>query len=200
MPSSKPRCVKRSTSRGEPANLAIMSINSVCIGNVELTRVGYADVGIDPARVGLTPEQVKAVTWAEPLWADGNEVRAGAAVWVIQDGDARIAVDPAQAADDIIRTDDDAAFHQEAVAALLEAAGLPRESFTDAISTHVEGIGMWAWRNDDGSWSPFFPSAPILVAQRELDAIDAGEHPSPVHPAFAELRAQGVLKAVDDGA
>jgi hypothetical protein len=67
---------------------------------------------------------------------------------------------------------------------------MPRESFTLAIATHMEGIGMWAWRNDDGSWSPFFPSAPILVAQRELDAIDAGEHPSPVHPAFAELRAQ----------
>jgi len=58
---------------------------------------------------------------------------------------------------------------------------------------------MWAWRNDDGSWSPFFPAAPIFVAQRELDAIDAGEHPSPVHPAFAALRAQGVLRAVGDG-
>ena len=164
-----------------------MTTNTIRVGDVQLTRVGYADVGIDPARVGLTPEQVAAVTWAEPLWADGNEVRAGAAVWVIQDGDARIAVDPAQAADEIIRTDDDAAFHQEAFAALLEAAGMPRESFTHAISTHVEGIGMWAWRNDDGSWAPFFPNAPILVPQRELDAIDRGEHPSPVHAAFTQL-------------
>jgi glyoxylase-like metal-dependent hydrolase (beta-lactamase superfamily II) len=176
-----------------------VTTNTIRVGGVILTRVGYADVGIDPARVGLMVEQIEAVPWAEPLWAEGREVRAGAAVWVIQDGDARIAVDPAQAADDIIRTDDDAAFHQEAVAALLEAAGMPRESFTDAISTHVEGIGMWAWRNDDGSWSPFFPNAPILVPQRELDAIDRGEHPSPVHPAFTELRALGVYKAVDDG-
>ena len=67
-------------------------------------------------------EQVAAVTWAEPLWAEGDQVRAGAAVWVIQDGDARIAVDPAQAADDVIRTDDDAALHQEAFAGVLEAA------------------------------------------------------------------------------
>jgi len=80
-----------------------MTTNAIRIGGVMLTRVGYADVGIDPARVGLTAEQIEAVTWAEPLWADGKEVRAGAAVWVIQDGDARIAVDPAQAADDIIR-------------------------------------------------------------------------------------------------
>ena len=101
-------------------------------------------------------------------------MRAGAAAWVIQDGDARIVVDPAQAADEILRTDDDAAVHQEAFAALLEAAGMPRESFTHAISTHLDGIGMWAWRNDDGSWVPFFPNAPILMSQRELDAIDRG--------------------------
>jgi glyoxylase-like metal-dependent hydrolase (beta-lactamase superfamily II) len=176
-----------------------MTTNTIRIGDVLLTRVGYVDVGIDPARVGLTIEQIAAVTWAEPLWAEGNEVRAGAAVWVIEDGDARIAVDPAQAADDIIRTDADAAFHQEAVAALLEAAGMPRESFTHAISTHVEGIGMWAWRNGDGSWVPFFPNAPIMVPQRELDAIDRGEHPSPVHEAFEQLRTLGVLKPVSDG-
>jgi hypothetical protein len=176
-----------------------MTTNSIRVGDVVLTRIGYADVGIDPARVGLTPEQVGAVTWAKPLWADGDEVRAGAAVWVIQDGDARIAVDPAQAADEVIRNDDDAALHQEAFAAVLEAAGIPRESITHAISTHIEGIGMWAWRNDDGSWVPFFPNASIMVPQRELDAIDRGEHPSPEHVAFTQLRALGVYQAVADG-
>jgi hypothetical protein len=175
-----------------------MTTNTVRVGSVELTRVGYADVAIDPARVGLTPQQVTAVEWAEPLWAEGDQLRAGAAVWVIQDGDARIAVDPAQAADDVIRTDDDAALHQKAFAGVLEAAGMPRESFTHAVSTHIEGIGMWAWRNDDGSWSPFFPNAKILVPQRELDAIDS-EHPPPVHPAVTQLRALGVYQAVADG-
>ena len=176
-----------------------MTSNSIRVGDVVLTRIGYVDIGIDPARVGLTPEQVGAVTWAEPLWAEGNEVRAGAAVGVIQDGDARIAVDPAQAADEVIRNDDDAALHQEAFAAVLEAAGMPRESITHAISTHVEGIGMWAWRNDDGSWVPFFPNASIMVPQRELDAIDRGEHPSLPHVAFTQLRALGVYQAVADG-
>lgn len=177
-----------------------MSNNEIQVGTVRLTRVGYVDVEIDPARVGLTPEQVAGVSWAEPLWATGTEVRAGAAVWVIQDGDARIAVDPTQAADEIIRTDADAAVHQEAFAAILDAAGMPRESFTHAISTHVEGIGMWAWRDDDGSWVPFFPNASILVAQRELDALDRGEHPSfPPHPAIDQLRASGALQAVADG-
>ena len=36
--------------------------------------------------------------------------------------------------------------------ALLTSAGFPRESFTHAIATHYEGVGMLAWRNDDGSW------------------------------------------------
>ncbi len=178
-----------------------MTTETLRVGDVLLTRVGYVDVGIPPERAGLTPAQVAEVTWAAPTWADGDEIRAGAAVWVIDDGDARIAIDPAQAADEILRTDEDAAVHQEAVAALLTAAGMPRESFTHAISTHVEGIGMWAWRNRDGSWSPFFPNARITVSARELDAIDRGEHPSsPAPAAFDQLRALGVYEPVSDGA
>jgi glyoxylase-like metal-dependent hydrolase (beta-lactamase superfamily II) len=171
-----------------------MSTNSFRIGDVELTRVGYADVEVDPARVGLTPEQVVGVKWGEPLWAEGAQIRAGAAAWVIESGAARIVVDPAFAADDILRNDNDAAAHQEAFAALLESAGFPRESFTHAVATHYEGVGMLAWRNDDGSWERFFPNAPILISQRELDAIDGGAfHMEPIMP---RLRAQGALQAV----
>jgi glyoxylase-like metal-dependent hydrolase (beta-lactamase superfamily II) len=175
-----------------------MTTNTVSVGRLVLTRVGYVDVNIDPAIAGLTPAQIAGVPWAEPVWAQGDELRAGAAVWVIDDGSARIAVDPAQAADEILRGAD-AAVHQEAFANILTAAGMPRETFTHAICTHMEGIGMWAWKEADGSWSPFFPNAAIAVAQRELDAIDAGEHPSPVHPAFAELRARGVLRPISSG-
>src|SRR5690349_119251 len=122
-----------------------MTTNTVAVGRVALTRVGYVDVNIDPAIAGLTPAQIAEVPWAEPTWADGAELRAGAAVWVIDDAGTRIAVDPAQAADPILRSDADAAAHQAAFADLLSAAGMPRESFTHAIATHVEGIGMWAW-------------------------------------------------------
>jgi len=170
-----------------------MTTNTIRVGNVELTRVGYADVDVDPARVGLTPEQVTAIAWAEPRWASGDQVRAGAAAWVIESDDARIVVDPAFAADDILRNDKDAAVHQEAFAKLLADAGFPRESFTHAIATHYEGIGMLAWRNADGSWVPFFTNAPILLAQRELDAIDAGEIPP--ERVMPQLRAQGAVQA-----
>jgi glyoxylase-like metal-dependent hydrolase (beta-lactamase superfamily II) len=171
-----------------------MSTNTIRIGNVRLTRVGYVDIGVDPARVGLSPADVAGVTWAEPIWAAGGEVRAGAAAWVIDSGDARIVVDPAFAADDILRNDHDAAAHQEAFAALLESAGFPRESFTHAVATHYEGVGMLAWRNDDGSWTRFFPNAPILMSQRELDAIDRGVVAS--EALMPQLRAQGAVQPV----
>jgi hypothetical protein len=166
------------------------------VGAVRLTRISYAEVGVPPEVVGLTPEQVANVEWGEPLWAGDGEVKAAAAVWIIESGDARIAVDPAQAADDILRSEADAEAHQTAFATLLAAAGFPRESITHAIATHAEGVGMWAWRTDDGAWVPFFPNAEILVDQRELDAIDDGTHPSADDARFARLREQGAVLAV----
>jgi glyoxylase-like metal-dependent hydrolase (beta-lactamase superfamily II) len=173
-----------------------VTTNTVRVGNVLLTRVGYADITVDPARVGLDAEQIHSVPWAEPLWADGDEVRAGAAAWVIDSGDTRIVVDPAFAADEVLRTDADAALHQEAFAGLLADAGFARESFTHAIATHYEGVGFLAWRNDDGSWVRFFPNAPILMAQRELDAIDAGAVRS--ESILPELRAGGAVQGIGD--
>jgi glyoxylase-like metal-dependent hydrolase (beta-lactamase superfamily II) len=170
-----------------------VSALSLTVGAVRLTRVGYADVPIDPARAGLTPEQVEAVEWREPTWAQGRELLAGAAAWIIESGDARIVVDPAQAADEIIRTDADAAFHQDAFAAVLADAGFPRETITHDVATHLEGVGMHAWRNDDGTWSRFFANAPILVLQRELDAIDHEGWVADRTGVIDQLRAAGAI-------
>ena len=57
---------------------------------------------------------------------------------------------------------------------------------------------MWAWRNDDGSWAPFFPNAPILVPQRELDAIDRGSYAGDNTGSWRNC-AQGAVRAVQDG-
>jgi glyoxylase-like metal-dependent hydrolase (beta-lactamase superfamily II) len=174
-----------------------VGVDRCSVGSVRLSRVGYVDIEIDPAVLGLTPERVVAIEWAAPTWASASgQLRVGAAVWVIEDGDARIVVDPAQAADDILRSDADAATHQKAFAALLADAGCPRETITHAIATHIDGIGMFAWRNDDGSWSPFFPNAPLFVQQRELDTIDRGEYRPAGVEALAALRAAGVVHAV----
>jgi len=61
-------------------------------------------------------------------------------------------------------------------AAALARAGFPRESITHAVATHFDGIGMLAWRNDDGSWAPFFPNAPVLYSTRELEAMDVSPY------------------------
>ena len=116
------------------------------VGEATLVRVPYADVLVDADVVGLTRDQVLAAGWAAPTWAEGGQVRVGAAVWIIESEGRRIAVDPAQAADDILRTGPDAEFHQQAVADVLEAAGYPRESIDTVIATHIDGIGMIAWR------------------------------------------------------
>jgi glyoxylase-like metal-dependent hydrolase (beta-lactamase superfamily II) len=144
----------------------------VDVGAVRLTRVGYADVPLPPETFGLTAADVAAIEWAEPTWAEGTQVRAAAAAWVIESGDARIVVDPAFAADDILRNEQDAATHQEAFAATLAEAGFARETITHAVATHFDGIGMLAWRNDDASWAPFFPNAPVLYSAREPALAD----------------------------
>lgn len=165
---------------------------------VTLTRVGYADVSVPAEAVGLAAGEIASIDWARPVWADGEQARAGAAVWIVEHGDVRIAVDPAQAADDILRNDQDAAVHQEAFAALVAGAGFARETITHVVASHLEGAGMMAWRNDDGSWVPFFPNAPILVTQTEIDDWDAGAQ-TPARPeVLAQLRAQGALQPVAD--
>jgi glyoxylase-like metal-dependent hydrolase (beta-lactamase superfamily II) len=174
-----------------------MSVFTIDVGAVRLTRVGYADVDLAPETFGLTAEQVARVPWAEPVWAHAGQVRAAAAAWVVQSDDATIVVDPALAADELLRTKSDAALHQEAFAALLAEARLPRERITHAVATHLDGIGMFAWRNEDGGWTPFFPHAPLLYSQRELDAIDGGSHLDP-GIVLAQLRALGAVRPTGD--
>ena len=179
-----------------------MSVTSIAVGAARCTRIGYAEVGLDPAVVGLSGDQVAGIPWAEPTWARDGQVLAAAAAWVVESGDARIVVDPAQAADQILRSDADAAAHQEAFAALLQDAGFARDTITHAVATHLDGIGMFAWRDGDGSWGPFFPNAPIRMSRRELDAIDdgfrIGGEPLSGVEVLGELRAIGAVEANDD--
>jgi glyoxylase-like metal-dependent hydrolase (beta-lactamase superfamily II) len=167
------------------------------IGDVLLTRVSYAEIEVEPEQVGLTAEEVAAAD-APAEWVTNDKPRASASAWIIDHAGARIVVDPAGAVDDILRNDDDAALHQEAFAALLEGAGYPRERITHAVATHLDGVGMLAWRNDDGSWVPFFPNAPIVMSQRELDAIDAMPFEPQGRKILAELEAQGAVQGTGE--
>jgi hypothetical protein len=141
---------------------------------------------------------VAAHDWAAPAWAEGEQVRVGAAVWIIESDGRRIVVDPAQAADEILRSGSDAVAHQEAVAAVLDAAGYPRESIDTVIASHIDGIGMIAWREDD-RWIPFFPNAEILISERESTAIlDDGPYEPSGAEAYVALYDQGAVTTLDD--
>jgi len=175
-----------------------MTAPRIHLGDATLTRISYAEIGIDPAAVGLTADDVRGIKWANPVWTDGEQVRVSASAWIIESGDARIVVDPAQAADDLLRNDDNAVAQQEAFAERMLDAGFPRESITHAIATHLDGTGMLAWRNEDGTWDRFFPNAPVIFSNAELDAVDSGEHPAN-SGRLAEFRDTGAVVGVADG-
>jgi hypothetical protein len=169
------------------------------VGDATLVRVSYAEVLVDAATVGLTPERVEAETWAVPTWAEGGQVRVAAAVWVVESDGRRIVVDPVQAADDLLRSGPDAATHQEAVAGALATAGYARESIDTVVATHIDGIGMIAWRDGD-RWAPFFPNADVILSRRERDAIAGpGDYDPSGGQALLALDAAGAVTAVDDG-
>ena len=175
-----------------------VTVTRYSVGDATLVRVPYVDILVDAEVVGLTRPEVDAqVGWAEPTWASDGQVRVGAAVWIIESDGRRIVVDPTQAADDILRGDD-AALHQAAVADALAAAGYPRESIDTVLASHIDGIGMIAWRDGD-DWSPFFPNAELLISRRERDAIaDDGPYLPSGRDAFLALDAAGAVTAVDD--
>src|SRR5438067_358260 len=134
----------------------------ITVGDATVVRVPYADILVDPSVLQLTSEQIAAVPWAEPLWAENGQARVAASAWVIESSGHTIVVDPAQAADDILRGSD-AAAHQTAFAAAFDAAGYPRDSVDTVVASHIDGIGMIAWRDGD-DWSPFFPKARVLLS------------------------------------
>jgi len=67
------------------------------------TRIGYLDAPLPAEFVGLTETQVNDIAWAEPAWADSGQVKFGAATWIADIGDTRIAFDPIMAADAFLR-------------------------------------------------------------------------------------------------
>ena len=139
-------------------------------GDVLLTRVLYVDAAIDPAAVGLTPDEVRAVPWGSPTWADDGQVRAASCVWVISTCGRHIAVDPSGNIDDILHESSSTSAHQAAYAAAFEAAGIPIESVDTVLLSHIESIGLSAARDEDG-WRPFFPNARLLISDRALDSF-----------------------------
>ncbi len=168
-----------------------------------LTRVSYVDVTVPPNVVGLNADDVARVGWAAPEWATNDEVRVGAAVWFADIDGTRFAFDPVQAADGVLRADANVeAFHQSAIAHVLAEAGFARESVDVLAMTHIENVGMVAWKNEDGTWSPYFPNARVLISEqmlREFQSWPAAVDEDAQHAAWSALIAQGCVHTFVDG-
>ena len=137
-----------------------------------LTRIGYLDVPVPAELLGLTEASVNALDWAAPTWAQEGQPLLGAAAWVGDFGGRRLAFDPLQTLDVLLRPDADTErTTAAAVAERFAAAGFPIESFDQVILSHIDGIGMTAVRDDSGAWVPYFPDARILLSDTELDGF-----------------------------
>ncbi len=173
------------------------------LGSTTLTRVGYVDIAIPPEVMGLTAAQFADVDWRFPIWAEGEQVRVGAATWFAQVGDLRLAFDPVQAADDTLRSDPATEMaHQVGIAQRLAAGGFARESIDRLVMTHIEGVGIAAWRDEAGKWSPFFPNARVSVSEVDLTvflAADRSKVGALTYDAWRALLEAGVVDTYRDG-
>lgn len=105
------------------------------VGEFLLTRVLYVDALIDPDAVGLTPDQVVAVDWGSPDWAQDGQVRAASCAWVISRGGRHVVVDPSGNIDEILHDPSTTAAHQAAYADAI-VASQPRLPF-DTIESDL---------------------------------------------------------------
>jgi hypothetical protein len=173
------------------------------VGDVELARVPYFDVALDPDVVHVTAEQIAAIDWATPYWATADHrVLIGQALWVVVSEDRLIVVDPCLAADPFLRSGPDAIGHQEAALAALRDAGFPPERVDVVVLSHLDGIGMTALVTPDGGWVPAFPNARVVMMAAELKWLAGGSEYAAMTGGFAALNAlidQGVVDGVDDG-
>lgn len=168
------------------------------VGGVLLTRVLYVDATIDPAAVGLTPEQVRAVAWATPTWAVEGQPRAASCVWVLSTGGRHIAVDPSGNIDEILHDPTHTEDHQAAYVAAFAAAGISVESVDTVLLSHIESIGLTAVREHDG-WRPFFPNARVLISDRSLDAFRKELPAGDLGVAIQALLDAGLVDTYGDG-
>ena len=168
------------------------------VGEARLTRVAYFDIGLDLAVAKLTPELVQsAIEWAVPTWVTPGQVLVGQVLWVIESQGTVIVVDPCGASDAFLRTGPEAIGHQEAMLAAMAAAGFPPERVDVVVLTHLDGIGMAAVVDADGSWHPAFPKARIVMTQLELDYLASTPDEVSGLDALNELIAQGAVDGVE---
>lgn len=173
-------------------------MTTIELGDVTLTRVLYLDAAIDPDAVGLTPDEVRAVTWGSPIWADDGQVRAASCAWVVSAGGRHVVLDPSGNIDDILHDPASTGAHQAAYRAAFAKAGIPIESVDTVLLSHIESIGLTAVRVGD-SWKRFFPNSRILISDTAKSDFDEHIPPGDLGAAFTALRDADLIDTFSDG-
>lgn len=176
-----------------------MTPTVILVGDVVLTRVLYLDAAIDPEPTGLTAADVRRVPWAEPLWSEGDQVRAAACAWVIQSGGRTIVLDPAGNIDDILHDPETTLVHQQAFADAFTAAGIDPGGVDTVLLSHIESVGLTAVRSGSG-WRPFFPNSRVVMSDSALASFGRDDVTELVFDAFDALRLDGLIDTFADGA
>ncbi len=177
------------------------SASALQIDDLTLTRVLYADVTVPAERVGLTVDDVRAVPWRLPLWAgEDDAVGASASAWVIERGARRIVLEPLQAADEVLHDPAAGSFHQDAFAQRMEEDGFEVASIDTVVISHIETIGMVGRRADDGTWSPFFPNARIVIPAAALEYFGRAPGDYLSSQVWRQFIDEGRVDTVADGA
>lgn len=180
-----------------------MSNTVLDLTNMRLTRVLYTDALVPPEIMGLTVDDIERVKWRTTAEYEDEQPRVGVAAWVIETAGLRVVVDPVQAADAVLRADPDSeAFHQDAFAGVLTDAGFAPETIDAVIMTHIEGIGMVAKHEADGSWRSYFPNATLWIGQENRSGYDSNAAEfvgTPSHQAWEALLASGCTQEYTDG-
>ena len=173
-------------------------MTTIELGDVTLTRVLYVDAVIDPDAVGLTADEVRAVTWGAPIWADDGQVRAASCAWVVSAGGRTVVLDPSGNIDDILHAPASTGAHQAAYRSAFAGAGIPIESVDTVLLSHIESIGLTAVRAGD-SWAPFFPNARILISDTAKNDFDEHTPPGDLGAAFSALFDANLIDTFVDG-
>jgi hypothetical protein len=55
----------------------------------------------------------------------------------------------------------------------MASAGFPVEGVDTVVMSHLDGVGMAARMGGDGSWTPLFANARVVLSRREVDYVRA---------------------------
>jgi hypothetical protein len=165
---------------------------------VTLTRVLYTDAMVSADQVGLTLSQAYDVSWCDERWASDEGIGVAAAAWVASGGGRRVVIDPFRNADDLLHDPDSANAHQKAITSAFDAAGIPVDTVTDVLLSHIEGLGMIVVREGD-DWKPFFPNARIRVGDTAIRDFEQSAPDDWTSDVWRHLLAAGQVDAYTDG-